>query len=611
MTRPGWRLPAIFLATLLVTGCASVPEDGPSASVLPSLAARTPAPATTEPPFAPAAWPEAGSACDAEGYEGRLGRVEALNARTVRFTLCEPDAAFPARLADPALGVVDASTVALVGEDPEAARVAAGAGPFRIETWTDGDNVRLARVGGDGTSVSAPPTAGPPMSSAAPSASSAGPSPSPAGPPASPSLPPSGVPPEVVVLRWAGASPVRAAALQGAEVDGIDDPAPADVAELELQPELVVLPRPGLETAYLGFGADRSFGEAAVRRAFAQALDHEALARDAFPAGSQPATFTTPCSVPSGCVGQPWYEFNGPAAVDALNVAGFDRDGAVTLAVPDAPVPGLPDPGAAGRAVRDMLEQHVGLRVRLQERPAAELGAAIEGGDVEGLYLWGVSSILADPSGFLEPLFGRGARGTAAKRGRDVREALDTAAAAPDEAARRAAFASANDAIRTQAPIVPLVHPGSTAAYRADVADVVVSPLGLDPLGRMVPGDRRQLVVMGDAEPAGAWCAAAGIDPGSRRLCALVTPGLFAFTDGSLVPRPVLAQRCTAEAGFRSWTCRLRDDLAFHDGKGVDAGDVLASLQAQGDPDSPLRRGLPRDAFAAWDELFGGPVPVP
>jgi ABC-type transport system substrate-binding protein len=411
------------------------------------------------------------------------------------------------------------------------------------------------------------------------------------------------------VLRWAASSPTRATALEESEVDGIDDPAPAQIASLEVLPELVVLPRPGLSTAYLGFGADRAFNDVAVRRAFAQGLDHAALARDAFPAGSQAATYTTPCSVPSGCIGQPWYEFNGPEGTAALGLADFDTDAPVTLVVPDAPVPGLPDPGLQGPAVRDALEAHLGLRVRLQERPADELAAAIAAGEIEGLYLWGVASILADPSGFLEPLFGPGASGTAARRGRDVRDALEAAATAPDDATRRAAFAQANDAVRNDAPIVPLVHPGTSAAYRADVADVVVSPLGLDPLGQMIPGDRRQLVVMGEAEPVGAWCATAGLDAASRRLCALVTPGLYAFTDGSLIPRPVLVQRCAAEDGFLVWTCRLRDGLLFHDGKHVDAGDVLASLRAQGDATGPLRAALPADAFAAWDELFGGPLP--
>ena len=90
-------------------------------------------PQPTERPFAPAAWPARGSACAIDGYEGRLGRVEAVGPRTVRFTLCSPDGAFPARLAHPGLGIIDAVSVDAVADNPVAARTVAGAGGFRVD----------------------------------------------------------------------------------------------------------------------------------------------------------------------------------------------------------------------------------------------------------------------------------------------------------------------------------------------------------------------------------------------------------------------------------------------------------------------------------------------
>ena len=85
-----------------------------------------------------------------------------------------------------------------------------------------------------------------------------------------------------------------------------------------------------------------------------------------------------------------------------------------------------------------------------------------------------------------------------------------------DPEVRAASFAAINDAIRAAAPVVPLVHAGSLSAYRADVGGVAVSPLGVDPLGTFVPGDRHQLVVMQPAEPEGSWCAVATV---RRRRC--------------------------------------------------------------------------------------------
>ena len=564
-----WRRSPFGLAAILilVAGCAvNVPAtpDGLGGS---PTAPPSPSPSASERPFAPVTWPAAGSACAIDGYVGRLGRVEAVSARTVRFTLCAPDGAFPARLAHPSMGIIDAVAVDAVAGSPSAARSVAGAGGFKVAAWTDGGDLRLTRIGepaapaaaspsppsvpsgspGGSVPASAPagscsgasgapaphrarrrlgsgrvPGARPAPASGAPSP--AAPSGSPAastpasGAPAPASAAPASPPPPVVVLRWAKSPAERTAALREATVDGIDAPAPADAADMATLPELVVLPRTGLETAYLGFGTGKSLSQTGVRRAFAQALDRTAIARDAFPPGSAPATHATPCEVPAGCAGTPWYEFNGPAASAALDAAKFDRKVPLVLHVPDAPLPGLPDPAATAATVRDQLAENVGVTVELDVMPASELAAGVAEGTLDGLYLGGVRSSLADPSGFLEPLFGASATGTASTRAKGVRGALADAAEATAASERATAFAAANDAVRSTAAIVPLAHAGSTVAYRADVAGVAVSPLGADPVGTFVPGDRRQLVVMGEGEPAGAWCA---VDPSpGRSACA-------------------------------------------------------------------------------------------
>ena len=300
MTPTSRRMPALLLAVLLAGACGGEPAPTPAPSIDTLPATPEPTAAFPERPYADGAWPAAGSACAIEGYEGLLGRIEATAPRTVRFTLCAPDGAFPARLAHPALGIIDAASVDAVAADPAAARTVAGAGAFRVEAWSGEGEVRLERLAGAGSDPSAgsaagaSPGAGVPAPPSAPSSSpSAG---------ASASQPPA-VPPPVIVLRWASSSRDRALALGAAEVDGIDTPSPADTAAMGTLPELSVVDRPGLATAYLGFGSGRTFAKVAVRRAFAQALDHAALARDAFPAGSAAASHLTPCAVPAGCAG--------------------------------------------------------------------------------------------------------------------------------------------------------------------------------------------------------------------------------------------------------------------------------------------------------------------
>lgn len=566
------RLSLLVLAALLAGACGDGPAPVPSGpgSTGP-VVAQTPS-VVAERPFQRLAWPVTGSLCDAPGTDARLGKVEAVNAHTVRFTLCRPDGAFLARIAHPSLGIVDAAAIDAVameaaGTGLERLRTIAGAGPYRVDAWVPGDNVRLVRVAPKAGTLDAA---------------------------------------ETIILRWNASSAARTAALRSAEVDGIDGPDAADLAQIGTVPEVVAYDREGLATAYLGFGTGAAFNTAAVRQAFAQGIDRAALAQAAFPAGSAPAAQLAPCSVPGGCEGKAWYAFDGPAGTAALQLAKFDRTKTYPLAIPDEPVPGLPDPAAAGEAIATQLADSLGVKVAVTPTPAADLSAAIASGKVRGLYLGGVASPLADASGYLEPLFGRKATGTAASRAKGVATALDKAAKTTDMAARKTAFATANDAIRKSALVVPLVHAGSAMAFRSDVKGVATSPLGIEALGSFAPGDRRQVVVMQAAEPAGAWCGGSTAIP-DLRLCALVTPGLYTFAQGSLEPVPALASRCTPSQGATVWTCRLRANLHYSDGSDVDAGDVVASMQAQGDPVSPLRRALPSTAFAAWDALFGKP----
>jgi peptide/nickel transport system substrate-binding protein len=559
----------LLALAIVVAACGDETRPTPSPSAAPSPTP-TPRPSVTEIPFTAAAFPVDGPACDLDGYRGRLARVEAVDALTVRFTLCAPDGAFLARLAHPVAGVLDAASIEALQRTPADRDAVAGTGPYRLASGTPGENVVLQRTGDE----------------AAPDAVS-----------------------PVIVVAWDGDPAARTRALEEASVDGIDAPGPDQLDEIATLPELSVTDRAGLATAFLAFGSGPAFAGADVRRAVAGSFDRGALVDAAFPAGSTVPTHVTPCIVDRACGGPAWYEFNAPAAAASLAAAGFDLGRTYPLHVPDRPVPGLPDPGAAAEAIKTQLESNIGLRVSIDVMPAEELRAAADSASLNSLYLDGVVSPLADASGFLEPLFGDGVRTTPARRATGVSTALERAAAEPDARARAGAITDANTAVRESAVIVPLAHPGATVTFRSDVAGVVTSPLGLDPLGAVVPGDRPQLVFAQATEPAGAWCGdQSTLD--AFRVCGMLAEGLYGVDAGDLSPVPRLARACEPDDDATVWTCTLRRGRTFGDGARLDAGDVLASVVAGWDGTGPLRRAASGDAFETWDALFGGPVPA-
>ena len=565
MSLPRRVLPALVAAALVAGACGSDPIATQPPSETPR-SSPTPTPLPAEIAFRPASWPAAGTACADPAYGGLIGRIEAPDAGTVRFRLCRPDGAFRARLAHPAMAILDASTIARLAEDRSSATSIAGTGGYRIDHWVDGDNVVLERVAAESSATTVAPT---------------------------------------IVLRWEPSADARTSALEDASVDVIDGPGPVELDRIATQPELVVTPRAGLATAFLAFGSGSSFSGTRVRRAIGSGIDRAALTASAFPAGSAVPTHMSPCIMSGGCAGHAWYEYNAPAAVAALAEAKFNLAATYTLHIPDEPVPGLPDPAGTAEALRTQLADNLGLKVKIDAMPLDAFRAAVDAGTLSGLYLDGIATSLADPTGILAPLFGAGVTTTPAKRLRTVPAMLDEAAATADPAARLDAITRANDAIRSGAVVVPLAHPGSVVASRSDVSGVATSPLGLDPLGAVTAGDRPQVAFMQAATPDGAYCGDQA-DQDAIRLCGLVSDGLYGFDAGAIDPLPRLAQRCDANSDATVWTCRLRPGRTFSDGMQVDAGDVLASFVAQWDRTQPLRMSEPDATFAAWDELFGG-----
>jgi ABC-type transport system substrate-binding protein len=531
-----------------------------------------------EPPFEPRSYPTGGDApCDEaeapEGfapYRGTIKRITAKERLTVVFELCETDVSFRTKLASPALAINDSAWLETHlgdgGDVPSIVRGLNGTGPFRLDRWSAGSEIILTRFD-DYRGEEALPSA--------------------------------------VVFRWDADPARRLEALRTGTVDGIDRVDAAGVAAIETNTELAAQIREGLNLVYLGLNNRFApFDDGKVRRAIALGVDRQALIDAAFPPGTTLASHLAPCSVPHGCVGDPWWEQDLPAAHDYLTAAGFAEGFKTTIQYPVEPRDYLPDPEALALELQRQLSANLAITADLEPMPFDELVAAADAGQLDGIHLLGARGRFPDARIFLDPRVGSGASPEFGDPFADITDALRNAARGTTDDARAAAYTKANDRIKVRVPLVPLAHVGSVAAHRADVRGFEISPGHAEQFASVTPGDRAQFAWMDSTEPPGLYCPDETA-PEAMRVCSQVFEGLYRYGLGETAPQPALAESCAPNEEADVWTCTLRDGVRFHDGTRLDASDVLLSFVVQWDADHPLHRGRTGEFRAFLDRFVG------
>ncbi len=349
----------------------------------------------------------------------------------------------------------------------------------------------------------------------------------------------------------------RVVELQGATVDGVDQLDAAGVATVEADVGLQLQPRPGLNETYLGFTSTFApFGDVRVRRAIAMGIDRQKLVDSFLPAGSEVSTHYTPCAIAFGCGGGTWYDYDPQQARELLSAAGFADGFDTTIRYRETTRPYLPDPTGIATAVQQQLLDNLGIRATLQVEPDDTFIPDLEAGKLDGIHLVAQTVTYPDTSGFLDPQFGAGGKEFGPPRP-DLVKALANGRSTANQAVRQAAYARANDLIRSDVPMVPIGRTGSTSAYRVDVEGARASPLRLERFDQMLPGDRRQIVWLTVAEPGGLYCPDES-DPVAILVCAQVSESLYAYEPGGTAVTPALARSCDPNRELTTWTCKLQ-----------------------------------------------------
>jgi peptide/nickel transport system substrate-binding protein len=571
---------SLLVIASVLTACGGAPATATEAPPVVTEPPATEAPATEEPTEAPATEAPATEApstfdgmsvaapdCD---YGGKISSIEATDQLTVVFNLCKPDPAFLAKVAFTPFGIQPSEYIESTGGGGDILERPIGTGPYILEEWARGDSITYRRFD---DYWGEPAIA------------------------------------ETAVLRWATEGAARLQELQSGTVDLITNVSPDDFETVSGDPNLQLITDPNPNVFYLGMtNTHPPFDNIQVRQAVAMGIDRQRIIDNFYPEGSEVPGYFTPCSIPNGCEGDPWYDFDPEAARALLAEAGFPDGFETSIYYRDVFRVYLPEPGLVAVELQTQLRDNLGIDAEVVVMESGEFIAESGAGNLAGLHLLGWGADYPHVTNFLDFHFGQ-ANTQFGNSYPEIYEHLQEASQIGDTAEAAPLYANANNAIREQVPMVPIAHGVSADAALASLGGVHARPFGAYVFALLDPGDDT-LVVMQNAEPISLYCADE-TDGESLTACQQVVETLYDYELDSGETVPELATSCEPNEDSTVWTCTLREGVKFHDGSDFDANDVVASWAAGIDAENPNHTGNTGTFFYyeyLWDS-FINPAP--
>lgn len=374
----------------------------------------------------------------ATGSRGRfvlamIDEIRVVDDHTLEFVSDPPFVALPAHLTFPAAAIVPVARAETLGRDP------VGSGPYRFESWRDGERIDL--------------TADPEHWGGAPAI-------------------------DGVRFRILPDAATRRVELRAGGIDLLFSPSPDAFESLAADPEVATLAEPGTRIVYLGFNLeDPLLADERVRRSVAHAIDKRAIAEDFLLGYADPATSFLPPSVRFAA------EFDDPYPYDPTRARALLAEAGVEGARLELNVPTGSDVEPIGELLQAMLAQ-VGIELTLRAESFAANYASLTAGRVDlWLDFWDASTF--DPYFTLWSFLHSseiGANNFARYAEPAVDAALERARSEADPAARAELWREVQRSLLDDLPMLPLVHPQSLRVFDPDLRGVVVpgSPFLLD-----------------------------------------------------------------------------------------------------------------------------------
>jgi ABC-type transport system substrate-binding protein len=504
--------------------------------------------------------------CD---YGGKIKSIKALDQYTVEFAMCKPDPAFLAKAAFTPFGIYPEEWIKANANEANKETLIShpiGTGPYMLDQWNRGDSVVFKRFDdywGDKAKA------------------------------------------ETAVLRWATEPAARLLELQAGTVDMTTALSPDDYASVENDPNLQLIRVENPNVVYLALNNTKPpFDNQQVRQAIAMGIDRQRIVDNFYPEGSEVAQYFTPCAIPNGCEGDPWYDFNPEEAKKMLADAGFPNGFKTSLFYRDVSRVYLPEAGPVAVELQTQLKQNLNIDVEVVVMESGEFIDESTNGRLDGLYLLGWGADYPHVTNFLDFHFGQGYNGFGTPYP-EIYQVLQEASQIGEVQKAAPLYEQANNAIRDLVPMVPVAHAASADAALASLNGAYTPPFGATNFALLDAG-KDTLVFMQNAEPISLYCADES-DGESLRPCQQINETLYFYKTDSGDTVPGLATSCDPNADSTVWTCTLREGVKFHDGSDFDANDVVTSWTAGLDASSPYHVGNTGSweyYTTLWDQLM-------
>jgi peptide/nickel transport system substrate-binding protein len=502
--------------------------------------------------------------CD---YGGKVKSIEAVDEFTVKFEMCKPDPAFPAKAAFTPFGIYPREwldTYANEAGQETLLSAPIGTGPFYLENWARGESITFKTYDGYWGEKA---------------------------------------PYDTLVFRWATEGAQRLLELQSGTVDQITNLSPDDYDTVKGDSNLNFIPIANPNVLYLAMtNTFTPFDDVKVRQAIAMGIDRQRIVENFYAEGSVVPSHFTPCSLPNGCVGDAWYDFDATAAKALLAEAGYPDGFETTIYYRDVFRGYLPEPGLVAVEFQTQLRDNLGIDAEVAVMESGEFIDESTQGNLDGFYLLGWGADFPHVVNFLDFHFSA-ANPQYGDPHPEIYEVLETASQIGDPSKAEALYVEANNAIRELVPMVPIANGAAASAALVGVDNAHFRPFGAPLFARVDPG-KDTFIFMQNAEPISLFCQDE-TDGESLAPCQQIVETLlgYAIDSGNVVPE--LATGCTANADATVWTCELREGVTFHDGSKMDANDVVASWAAGIDAANANHIGN-TGAFEYYAYLFDG-----